>query len=188
MIKRTHRAFATTFTSGALVGYNLLSKSTPVELPLGVHSPTLQPVSLLTLGIAIVVSWLAAALPDMDNYVPIFKHRGITHTIWVVGLLSLGTYYLASNIYLFSIALGFTLGYFSHLLADAYSIAGVAWLYPFTRYIHYESGAMIVRRPRIFFWKLYRVDKKVGPLDAKYYYYTLTIIILVVYLSHIITL
>lgn len=179
----THKAFATTFTSVGLLGYNALSQ--PNNFIHLVYKPDIKPISATSIFIIIAIAWLTSILPDIDmilkrhhvRHIP-FKHRGLTHSIWPVLMLIYGCFYFQHNQWLFLILLGSTFGWISHLIADAYSKAGIAWLYPFTQYKRYANGNMTVKKYRKFFIPLYRVGVKVGFCDAKYYYYFLTICLL----------
>ena len=91
---------------------------------------------------------LGTWLPDIDKRLPI-EHRTWTHAIWIpAGLFFLShTYHM-----LFWLAFGYVL----HLFWDSISYAGVCYLYPFTKYRNFGSGAK-VNQQHIF--KLYRVGK-----------------------------
>lgn len=64
MLGPTHRAFATTTAVTTVVALSL-------------------PHPLITIAVA----GLTATVPDMDKHFKIFKHRGITYSIWPVVLL-----------------------------------------------------------------------------------------------------
>lgn len=80
---------------------------------------------------------IGCLLPDIDEpssflgrYVPVLGqvigHRTWTHTIWaVIGLFVLALVFQSPYI------LALTVGYFVHVWEDAFSNAGVCWLYPF---------------------------------------------------------
>lgn len=64
---------------------------------------------------------------------PWLKHRGLTHTIWVVPLwwwLGIG---LERELDMEGIAAAAALGYLSHLAADTLTPSGVRWLYPLVK-------------------------------------------------------
>ena len=67
MLGPTHRAFATTVAATTVVALSL-------------------PHPLITIAVA----GLMATVPDMDKHFKVFKHRGITHSIWPVVLYSRG--------------------------------------------------------------------------------------------------
>lgn len=162
MLKPTHKAFATTFTTGILI---LNDKLQLYEI-----KPYEQ---ILIIGIA----WLTASLPDVDtkSYIPL-RHRGITHTIWIILLLLFSCYYYPNFI-----TFGILSGYTSHLIGDAYSKAGIAWFYPLQQYKRYSSGAMIVKNRCMLFPSLYKVGKQIGPLKASYYWYFITILLWIIH-------
>lgn len=62
---------------------------------------------------------------------PWLKHRGMTHTIWALGLWTAIGSGLQHQLQLEGIMLVAALGYMSHLLADTLTPSGVKWLYPF---------------------------------------------------------
>ena len=81
-------------------------------------------------------------LPDIDslnskisNKIPILpkilslfvKHRGIFHSIFMAVIISYALYFFTGY---FS---GFLIGYLSHLIADAMTLSGIAFLYPFSK-------------------------------------------------------
>jgi len=79
-----------------------------------------------------------SAVPDIDhpnskigkNFKIIgwlFKHRGIFHSVFMALLISSALYFFTGY---FS---AFLLGYLSHLVADAMTISGIAFLYPLSR-------------------------------------------------------
>lgn len=162
MLKPTHKAFATTFTTEILI---LNDKLQLYEI-----KPYEQ---ILIIGIA----GLTASLPDVDtkSYIPL-RHRGITHTIWIILLLLFSCYYYPNFI-----TFGILSGYTSHLIGDAYSKAGIAWFYPLQQYKRYSSGAMIVKNRCMLFPPLYKVGKQIGPLKASYYWYFITILLWIIH-------
>lgn len=114
--------------------------------------------TIVFLFFACMFFWFGSLLPDADSresvvgrvfYLP-FKHRRMTHTFWTLGILSFAWSFHIWFKWLW-------LGYFLHILGDAFSKAGVRWLYPLTRYKEYESGAFIAEGHR-FQW--YRAGKK----------------------------
>lgn len=94
-------------------------------------------------------------LPDIDKststiskilhfHLP-FLHRGITHTIyWVILNMLLGV--LLNPMFLF-----LAQGYFVHLYYDSFSVAGVCWFYPFSRYTVYRNTVMTRRRHMVLY-------------------------------------
>lgn len=183
MIRQTHKAFATTTATAFLLTTNFYyakinptGLSTPIGEQLGNH--------ITTGAIAIIiVAWLTSGLPDIDEiskryHIPILQninHRGFTHSIWSLILLVLPLYYTSNNIWLFIPLLGLFIGWFSHLIADAFSNQGVAWLYPLSGYA--ENGESKWAKHRGPFPPLYRVGTKIL-IPAKYYWYLITIVLL----------
>lgn len=132
--------------------------------------PTYQPLmvtySLITLGVVI-----GSTLPDIDVKSERF-HRTITHTLWFIA--SMG--FLWWRVYtdptipfhsvLNPVLFGNMLGTAFHCIEDAYSVRGVAWLWPFQQYItyppskEYPKGGVVVKGPRPFTPPIYRVGAK----------------------------
>ena len=89
-----------------------------------------------------VICVVCSLLPDVDHpnskinnklkvtkiFAYIFKHRGITHSIWPVLLGILLISVLANSFY----AVAFAVGYLSHLLGDAVTKEGVDLLRPWS--------------------------------------------------------
>ncbi len=75
-----------------------------------------------------ILAWL------LDCITRIIPHRGLTHWLitWLAfsALVSTGISVWHNNL---TIALGFALGYLSHLIADSFTVSGVALLSPFHR-------------------------------------------------------
>lgn len=92
---------------------------------------------MLFVGIAVI----SALLPDVDQHASIinrllffskifskiFKHRGFTHSILATVLGYMLFFLTLSPNY----AIAFAIGYLSHLFADAITIEGVNFFYPF---------------------------------------------------------
>lgn len=122
------------------------------------------------LTMTLILLWgalMGASAPDIDQGLPI-KHRGITHSLWIP-LLFVGIAYwvhqtqpVSTNVTLVALSLivGFIIGYLSHLVADAFSIVGVAWFYPLQGYRHYPGGSEVVKGSRFIFQPIYRVGQK----------------------------
>lgn len=113
---------------------------------------------LLIVGSAV----LSAPLPDLDERgITLFKHRGITHTIWVVILLAYFAYWAQTAPYPFiaPLSIGLLIGWTSHIIGDAFSYAGVALFYPFDRYVE-NGNSWYVQGNRMLFKPLYRVGTK----------------------------
>lgn len=86
-------------------------------------------VYLVSLGTSMNELWLSG-LGLFVIIAPWLKHRGMTHTIWMLPIwwwLGLG---LEQYLELDGIAVTAMLGYLSHLVADTLTPSGVKWLYP----------------------------------------------------------
>lgn len=139
-------AGATIATFTGAVYYNITNNWTNLSIIESVKNIRLflipvHPVLKLLFFILFVLGTL---LPDCDTpeswigrffYLPI-GHRTITHTLWV-------------NFIFFFIGMiwkplmGIALGYFCHLLCDAFSRQGICWLYPLGRYRYFWNGARV---------------------------------------------
>lgn len=151
MLGKTHRAFA--FATSAAVLVAVHSGIHTEEISLG--QSLLSQTALHTGAI------LFSTVPDIDRGFGPGQHRGIIHSIWVVLLLAYVTYRIRIiNPYVYMFGLGATIGYLSHLIGDAFSIAGIAWFYPIQQYERYASGAFHVKGFRGPFIPLYRVGDK----------------------------
>lgn len=64
---------------------------------------------------------------------PWLKHRGMTHTIWIVPLWGLIGYGLELQLQITGLGLTAAISYLSHIIADMLTPAGVRWLYPLTK-------------------------------------------------------
>lgn len=110
-----------------------------VYSPLGLLAVLLADSQLAFIG-AVVPTGLAM-LPDVDMRIPLLKHRGPPRTVWfaiIIGLL-IGLFSLAIRldggmlVTLFMGVFGFlvgTLSIYSHLLADALTLAGIRPFWP----------------------------------------------------------
>lgn len=87
--------------------------------------------------ISILLFGVGAVLPDIckQPWFP-FKHRTWTHAIYFPIFC-----FVMSVYYPFLFWLGYS--YLLHLIYDSFSIAGVCFLYPFSRYKRYSGGAFI---------------------------------------------
>ncbi len=112
-----------------------MNKSTHILFGIGFTLLILNPTRTIPLILALMSSIIGASLPDLDLR---FKHRMVLHNIFaIIGLTFL--VYLVSTIipivnwYTIYIALGFALGYTSHIFLDSLTRAGIALFYPITR-------------------------------------------------------
>lgn len=148
MLKQNHIACAQLVTTG---------------IALAEHQAPLVAIPFL------VGSYLGADLPDIDHpYNHLhqtltrihlclnFKHRGITHTLWMLLILS-GLTWIATDCwpgYITNFLFGLTLGYAIHLVIDDFSKQGIMWLYPLSKYQTTRNGYEYKKRK--YFIPLYR--------------------------------
>lgn len=157
MLLKTHKAFAVTTTAIVAIAYfkytgRYLTGDLVVELASPIPSDRVQDLDykLSTLRdylpfvvqylILILASVMGSEFPDLDHGIKDIKHRGWTHTIYPIIISGLLTYHLAYHHTYFGgivldmvlpiIVCGFTIGYFSHLLADDFSLQGINWFNP----------------------------------------------------------
>lgn len=90
---------------------------------------------LAVLGLPL--SLLGARVPDIDQRLPFVPHRGPTHTIWFAVFLSIGVAGIVRSIgptapAAISLVTGAAvgIGILSHLVADAFTIAGIRPFWP----------------------------------------------------------
>lgn len=98
-----------------------LSITTAITLPLNLTISQIIIVEVTTL--------LTTNLPDIDQKLPLLKHRGITHTLWSWLFITVISFLIFHSILISIIA---SISYLSHLIIDSLSIAGIRWLGPFT--------------------------------------------------------
>lgn len=63
-------------------------------------------------------------------WVPWLKHRGLTHTVWAVGIWGMIAAGLEQQLQIEGIQAVAIAGYLSHLIADTLTPSGIKWLYP----------------------------------------------------------
>lgn len=112
---------------------------------------------VILFGLSVIFMFvIGSILPDMDQkhstigkhfHLPM-KHHRWTHTLWFVLIGVLLSF--AHIVFRF-----LTFGYALHILGDSVSTAGVAWLYPITKYREYPNGAFVARNHHV---KLYRTN------------------------------
>lgn len=66
-------------------------------------------------------------------WAPWLKHRGMTHTVWMLPLWGWLGWGLQVELGIEGVAVAAVLGYMSHLVADTMTPSGVKWLYPLTK-------------------------------------------------------
>lgn len=157
MLGPTHKAFATTTMSSILL-------MTPKKE------------TIVDIIICISISWICATLPDMDKHLPEKYHRTWTHALWIPFILAYCCYHSQGMIQ--TIIFAILVSYMSHLIGDAYSKAGIAWLYPFQTYIYKDDGGFYVKGKRGIFIPLYTVGK--SKIPWKLLWYILTVILLII--------
>jgi membrane-bound metal-dependent hydrolase YbcI (DUF457 family) len=99
-------------------------------------------------------------LPDADNPRSIAgrrvrlpgEHRTWTHAIWVPLLLL-----VLSRVSFLRPLAWLAVGWVNHVALDAFSRAGVCWLWPLTDYLRYPSGAFCARGHR---FKIYATGRE----------------------------
>lgn len=110
---------------------------------------------ILSYTLCVLFYYLGTLLPDADSpnsmigryfHIPI-KHRTWLHAIYIPVACIIGGIFFSKPLFW----LGF--GYYLHLFWDAPSYMGVCFLYPFSQYIEYPSGAKVKKRHKL---KLYR--------------------------------
>jgi len=80
----------------------------------------------------ILLAGFAAFLPDIDWRMQYSWHMGnahrkVLHNVWFLVVMMILTYLLSHNLFP---VLGVVIGFVSHLIADAFTVMGVFWLYP----------------------------------------------------------
>lgn len=142
MQKKVHMAFGITCALLCLVA---LSIKPPVEV----------------LFVFICGAYVAASFPDLDLVIPFAKHRGLSHSL-VVFLVFSG---IAVLIPFYEkripswLLYGLPVGYLSHLIADTFTVTGVAWFQPLNNERFaigiFNTGHQLVQTSlSIFLWAL----------------------------------
>ena len=183
MLGKTHKAFGVTCVAITAIAYyqftrNHITQDVVYELN---QNPTPEIIKHIHQNANEYTSWLnpllqyfllvfgalmGSSFPDIDQQIPGMKHRTWTHTIWAI-LLCIGLLHFLRNNYITNalfvdmslviVMLGFTIGYISHLLGDAFSTSGIDWIYPLIGYKTYSGGATVVKGFRGPFIPLYSV-------------------------------
>ncbi|MBD7912338.1 MULTISPECIES: metal-dependent hydrolase [Clostridium] len=96
-------------------------KRTHLAIGLAATIPLIMKNPISVLGV------LGAIAPDWDKYLRL-KHRTITHSLVALGVSTVGLYHVNK-----SVALVWGICYASHLLADALTIKGVPFFYPYKK-------------------------------------------------------
>lgn len=126
---------------------------------LTVSLPILSQVNILN-SASIAGLCVGTLLPDVDepnSYIgrktiflssiikTLFRHRGITHSLFSITILGICLYFFFSPF-----LLGLTLGYALHIIEDSFSVSGVRWLLPFSNkpyrykstWLTYKTGGL----------------------------------------------
>lgn len=192
MLGKTHKAFGVATMSGVGLLYQQTTQQTLPQMFL--DSAQTQPFSSMGgLFVAIVLLFgalMGASYPDIDQELPI-KHRGVTHTLWGVGIVvafagwstiaqPMGTTW--TSLCLLPLLTGFATGYMSHLVADAFSTAGIAWFYPLQQYRSYGNGAEVVKGHRFIFQPIYKVGQKFFGIPGSLIWWTIAIVTTIMWL------
>lgn len=106
--------------------------------------------ALASVGVIICLFWYLAHLPLWVLLTGIYAagvayvpHRSVTHSL--IGLAYvLWVIYLAIPTYLYAVAAG----YLSHLLADAFTVAGVPFLWPYQKKVGLKTIGLEIRTGR----------------------------------------
>lgn len=123
-----------------------LQYKTHITVSLAIGIPLMAATDTLTAS-SVVALTLGATFPDIDEphswigrrtwivsdiIHHLFGHRGITHSLIGLLVISLGTV-LLTTVFNINMMVGkyFILGYALHLLEDSFSKSGVAWFRPF---------------------------------------------------------
>ena len=175
MLSKTHRSFAVASATATLL---VMAKTTSLF-----ENTEIIP-TVTTIAIVIVVAYIAGTLPDIDRFIPFFPHRGVTHAVWVPFGFGYFAWKYQLEPYIFQALLGATIGYTSHIIGDAFSNAGVAFVYPFQQYERLGSGAFYVKGPRGLFQPLYEVGRPsiINPVWA---YRLLSVVLMIVLIQTI---
>ena len=92
---------------------------------------------------------------DIESYI---GHRTYTHSIWLVLILFvLGKFFVPFRFMFFGVLV--------HIFVDSFSKAGICFVYPLKKYIHYNSGAFVADGHR---YKLYTTGSDREYLIVKY--------------------
>lgn len=110
--------------------------------------------SIFVVVLNVLLFIIGSLLPDCDHensimgrmlYIPV-RHRTWTHTVWCVILFSFTSIAAPCFTWL-------TYGYFLHILYDSLSKSGVCWMYPFSRYKTWTSGARVKKNHRFYLYR-----------------------------------
>lgn len=126
--KLKHRGITHSLLANALVAFVCFAVSYLIgNLYDGGFIGRLVVSSIMTLIVFTLYNHLDIVRKTVNDLIPYGKY--------VVGLLTFGVVYFSSAMFIDCVdylALGLTIGYFSHLVADACTVSGVAFLQPFS--------------------------------------------------------
>ena len=118
----------------------------------------------------ILIAGFSAFIPDIDLTIQRWKksltekheglnklnnvsleHRTFTHNVWAMLLLVVASLIITAN-WVFPLAI--TVGFFSHLIADSFTVMGVYWLWPYKKKLYFKGTINMsqpenIRRERI---------------------------------------
>ena len=163
---RTHELSSVAALGALQIASEKLTTQSIVTIVTSPEQPLIVTYLLVTAGVLI-----GSILPDIDVKLKRF-HRTITHTLWFIALMGFLWWKVYTNptipfhSVLNPVLFGNMLGTAFHCIEDAYSVRGVAWLWPFQQYItyppskEYPKGGVVVKGPRPFTPPIYRVGSK----------------------------
>lgn len=168
MLGKTHKAFSLTTTSATLlVAYPYLS----------IYNVDTVPKAGAQIILTLTTAWVSSTFPDaIERNILRTKHRGIIHAIWIPLGLLYASFLLREHVWFFPMMFGVFLGYLSHLVGDAFSMAGIAWFYPFQKYERKSNGSFYVKGNRGIFRPLYTVGKR-GIINPVIFWYVVAFLI-----------
>ena len=117
-----------------------LLTSLVVALPVMAATDTLAVGNIAALSLGAILpdidepgSWIGRRTRGISDLMKrIFGHRGLTHSLIAVGVVTL--LMLSLTVFLslpLAVVIAFVTGYFLHIFEDSFSKSGVAWLLPF---------------------------------------------------------
>lgn len=163
---KTHELSSVAALGAAQVASEKLSTSSIASITASPEHPLIVTYLLVTTGVII-----GSTLPDIDLKSKRF-HRTITHTLWFIALMGFLWWKVHTNptipfhSVMNPVLFGNLIGTAFHCIEDAYSVRGVAWLWPFQQYItyppseEYPNGGVVVKGPRPLTPPIYRVGSK----------------------------
>lgn len=163
---RTHELSSVAALGALQIASEKLTTQSVVTIVTSPKQPLIVTYLLVTAGVLI-----GSILPDIDLKSERF-HRTITHTLWFIALMGVLWWKVHTNptipfhSVINPVLFGNLIGTAFHCIGDAYSVRGVAWLWPFQQYItyppseEYPNGGVVVKGPRPFTPPLYRVGSK----------------------------